>query len=421
MVQDEAWNVGSGTGDLLKRNIEGGQIPFPLVVEQPQFHGKSQNQARSTREQRIPSSGYQRGRQRGKSLSEKTQEAVIHIAPPVSVTTVVLCMLWYAASAVSNNIAKSILTVFNYPVTLTMVQFVYAVVFSWITAAGAKHFPLLRNSMPRGTLSASGLAPLGTYVLRCTAPMACFQICGHLLSYSAMSSIPVSLVHAIKSLSPLFTVAVFTFLFGVHYNIATYASMLPLTLGVIMTCAAEFRVRPLAILNALVATLIFVTQNIYSKQLLTHGTLEHGGLSGLDRSHIILDKMSILCYCAGLAFVGTLPIWLYVDGARLFSQGGDRSDYSVLRLLLLFTVNGLSHFFQNLLSFMVLSATTPVAYSIASLLKRIVVISVAILWFRQQVSSQQGWGIFITFSGLYIYDRFGGSSKSSRKNAVLPV
>src|SRR6185369_1688886 len=34
-----------------------------------------------------------------------------------------LCVLWYASSAVTNNIGKSLLNVFPYPVTLTWIQF----------------------------------------------------------------------------------------------------------------------------------------------------------------------------------------------------------------------------------------------------------------------------------------------------------
>jgi solute carrier family 35 protein E1 len=69
---------------------------------------------------------------------------------------------------------------------------------------------------------------------------------------------------------------------------------------------------------------------------------------------------------------------------------------------------------------------SPVTYSVASLIKRIVVISVAIVWFGQQVTRIQGWGVLLTFAGLYLYDRCGGDKVKgynqgpSGKTGILP-
>jgi len=67
-------------------------------------------------------------------------------------------------------------------------------------------------------------------------------------------------------------------------------------------------------------------------------------------------------------------------------------------------MNGTVHFLQNLLAFAILSLTSPVTYSIASLVKRIAVICMAIIWFRQPVYLVQGLGICLTFTGLYMYN-----------------
>jgi multidrug transporter EmrE-like cation transporter len=63
--------------------------------------------------------------------------------------------------------------------------------------------------------------------------------------------------------------------------------------------------------------------------------------------------------------------------------------YPTTSVLALFILNGLSHFCQNVFAFSILSLVTPVSYSIASLVKRIVVIVASILWFAQPVSSVQ--------------------------------
>ncbi|KAJ3393956.1 suppressor of loss of ypt1 [Lobulomyces angularis] len=56
-------------------------------------------------------------------------------------------------------------------------------------------------------------------------------------------------------------------------------------------------------------------------------------------------------------------------------------------------------------AFTILSLVSPVTYSIASLVKRIFVITASIIWFGDSVSKLQGFGIFLTFLGLWMYDQ----------------
>ena len=91
-------------------------------------------------------------------------------------------------------------------------------------------------------------------------------------------------------------------------------------------------------------------------------------------------------------------------------------------------------FAQNILAFNVLSLVSPVTYSIASLLKRVFVIVLAILWFHQTVSALQWFGIALTFYGLWMYndsktkdDVLKAENKVQRKqqdreeSAILPL
>lgn len=389
-------------------------VQFPQVLSSP---ANSRWTARRASNNFRPAHG--RRRSRAKSISEHTQDAVKVVAPPISVKLVLLCIAWYISSAVSSNLSKAILQIFAYPVSLTMIQFVYAALFSGGALWLAYRVPSFASNFPKNTLATTGVPDLrprhlDPVVLRSTAPMAGFQIVGHILSHSATSRIPVSLVHAIKSLSPLLTVCVYTFVFHHRYNASTYLSLIPLTSGVIMSCAAEFRVRPLAIFYAFMSCVVFVTQNIWSKVLLTTGT--HSEAETTTRK---IDKITIIFWCAVVGFCGTMPIWLVSDGPRVLTEGIElRNGGTTAQFFFLATLNGFSHVCQNLLSFMILGSISTVAYSIASLLKRVFVMTAAIVWFGQSVKGSQGWGIIITFVGLYIYDRFG--SKTEEKK-VLPT
>ena len=260
-----------------------------------------------------------------------------------------------------------------------------------------------------------------------TIPLAGFQIGGHLLSATATGKIPVSLVHTIKGLSPLFTVFAYRVIFDIRYPIETYLSLVPLTLGVMLACAAEWKGNIFGIIYAFLAAIIFVTQNIFSKRLFNEAAAAEASGSAQSRK---LDKLNLLCYSSGLAFFLTFPIWFWSEGIGLlgdFFQDGSLdlenrpSAFDHGRLALEFLFNGTFHFGQNIIAFVLLSMVSPVTYSVASLIKRVFVVVVAIVWFQNPTTKIQGLGIALTFFGLYLYDRTSGRSKADRRAKLMDI
>jgi len=218
----------------------------------------------------------------------------------------------------------------------------------------------------------------------------------------------------------------------VRYSTATYVALLPLTVGVMLACSFDLRANAVGFLCALGSTFIFVAQNIFSKKLLpkentgaisaeekagpsssSSGSGSSGGGTGAAGS-AKLDKLNLLLYSSGMAFFLMIPIWLYSDASALFfapakavpSHASAIVDDSPTRTLVFyFFANGTVHFAQNLLAFSLLARTSPVTYSIASLVKRIAVICIAIVWSGQHVSLVQAVGMTSTFGGLWMYNR----------------
>lgn len=326
---------------------------------------------------------------------------------------VLLCSLWYMSSALSSNTGKAIMTRFKYPVTLTFVQFGFVSGYCLVFAS-----PVLRFTHIRQPTEA---------IIRSTLPMALFQVFGHIFSSMAISRIPVSTVHTIKALSPLFTVGAYAMLFGVSYSAKTYLSLLPLTFGVMLACSFDVSAsNMLGLLCAFGSALIFVSSNIFFKKIMPTST------TGNAQGHHKLDKLNLLFYSSGLAFLVMIPMWLYYDFGPLWvrwtqgdvaAQTGTAHAHSVLYY---FFLNGTVHWAQNIIAFAILSSTSPVTYSIASLIKRIVVIVMAIIWFRQSVHPVQGFGIALTFFGLWMYnnaksDVEKGESKARRVEAAFDL
>lgn len=325
----------------------------------------------------------------------------------------------------TNTSTKSILNAFEKPATLTIVQFAFVSIFCFLLSWLARIFPSLKRSMP---VLKHGIRYPNAEIIRTTLPLAGFQIAGHLLSSTATTKIPVSLVHTIKGLSPLFTVFAYRIFLDIRYPTTTYLSLIPLTLGVTLACSGSHSFNGgqlLGILYALVATGIFVTQNIVSKKLFNEASRAEA--EGLGAQAHKFDKLNLLCYSSGMAFVITGPIWLWSEGIGLLgdflydgsldlSEGPDSFDHG--RLFLEFVFNGFFHFAQNMLAFVLLSRVSPVTYSVASLIKRVFVISVAIVWFRSPTNWVQAAGIALTFLGLYFYDRTN-QNKADRRARTM--
>lgn len=74
------------------------------------------------------------------------------------------------------------------------------------------------------------------------------------------------------------------------------------------------------------------------------------------------------------------------------------SALTEFELVMEFCFNGTVHFGQNILAFILLGMISPVTYSIASLIKRVFVICMAIVWFGQKTTSVQAAGIALTYA-----------------------
>ncbi|KAK4082037.1 Tpt phosphate/phosphoenolpyruvate translocator family protein [Purpureocillium lilacinum] len=388
-------------------------------------HAWPSSSGRGHGRQKSLSDAFRTIRARNGSMSQNAHEIADALRAPVSPKLVILCLSWYASSALTNTSSKSILIAFDKPATLTIVQFAFVSSSCMFLAWLATIFPDLRNKI--AVLRHPIRKPSKDVILN-TLPLAAFQIGGHLLSSTATAKIPVSLVHTIKGLSPLFTVLAYRIFYDIRYPQATYLSLIPLTVGVMLACSGKhsYEGQLTGVLQALLATLIFVTQNIVSKKIFNEAAKAEAEAPGVRSKK--LDKLNLLCYSSGMAFLVTLPIWFWSEGIGLLgdflSDGAvDLSNNPLAmdhgRLTLEFIFNGVFHFSQNMLAFILLSMVSPVTYSVASLIKRVFVIVMAILWFRSPTTPVQAVGIALTFLGLYLYDRTSESNKADRKARLM--
>lgn len=441
--------------------------------------------------------------------------------PMVNLKLISLCFIWYLTSVVSSSTTKEILKDFKYPVTLTEIQFVMSGIFCMVLLISVKYAKHMLNvncfkNFPDGTfpplltdthysVRKNFLYP-SSLILKTTVPMGMFQFIGQIASHNSTSIIPVSLVHTIKALSPLTTVLIYRVVFKKKFSLKTYLTLIPLVTGVMLCCTRNDNLNISDSLFfkgsafAFISMLIFVSQNIFAKKILTWDdgsstkeTLKpdphqstnsddeddedverrakdflnrfnwritraesatstpilpismsppktpksifnmFGGssappsptslpeLSGFNvkgnynlsnSSSQKLDKISVLFYCSVVGFVLTLPFYLLSEYRNMNNKLQlSLSDLNP-ELTYLILMYGLSHFVQSLMAFQILGMVSPVNYSIANILKRIIIISCSILIEGITLSMQQWVGLTLTFVGLYCYDKWGVQRKN---------
>lgn len=197
-----------------------------------------------------------------------------------------------------------------------------------------------------------------------------------------------------------------------------------------LACSFDLQSNAVGLICALGSTIVFVSQNIFLKKLLPKESKEPGILTSNSNNSnnsgsLKLDKLNLLFYSSGTAFVLTIPIWLYSDFSSILASPlssipiSTTSSTTPPSLFVYFFLNGTTNFAQNLIAFSILSRTSPVTYSIASLVKRIAVICMAIIWSKQTVSLIQGLGMGMTFIGLWMYNRAKVDVEKGERKRVL--
>lgn len=146
------------------------------------------------------------------------------------------------------------------------------------------------------------------------------------------------------------------------------------------------------------------------------------------------DKFTVIFYISVIGFCFSLSGFLLNEALPLLHSIGDPSHFrgalngsgDLVLVFVLIILDSLSHFCQSALSFILLGSMHALSYSIASMMKRIVIIFLGLVfavessglhstdkWFGK-ISSEQLLGLCLITLGLYCYDRWG--SRSVREN-----
>lgn len=140
--------------------------------------------------------------------------------------------------------------------------------------------------------------------------------------------------------------------------------------------------------------------------------VEKSQLSSFPKIRNKYDKLTLLLYCSAVGLLLSLPWFLFIEAPHFFHLDAS-TDVTEAQLIHipwnLLIINGFSHFMQSLIAFHLLGAVPTVTYSIASMMKKITIIVVSMIFTGHKITSVQLVGLSLTGTGLYSYDRWGGN------------
>lgn len=201
---------------------------------------------------------------------------------------------------------------------------------------------------------------------------------------------------------PLFTVVLSQMILRENHTKWVYLSLLPIVIGVVIASLTELSFDTVGMVSALISTLGFSLQNIFSKKVLKDTGIHH---------------LRLLQLMGKLALVMFLPVWIFYDfqivrtPSLLFN-----GSYETIVLLL---TDGLLNWLQNIIAFSVLSLVTPLTYAVSSAFKRIFVIGVSLFILGNPVTGLNVLGMMITILGVLAYNR--AKQVSRNKYQLLPT
>ncbi|XP_023709884.1 solute carrier family 35 member E1 homolog [Cryptotermes secundus] len=307
-------------------------------------------------------------------------------------TVLFFCILWYVVSSSNNVIGKMLLNDFPYPMTVTMVQLTSITLYSgpFFNMWGVRKFVDISWG----------------YYTKVIVPLALGKFLASVSSHVSIWKVPVSYAHTVKATMPLFTVILSRIILGEKQTLTVYLSLIPIITGVAIATVTEISFDMIGLISALIATMGFSLQNIFSKKVL-HDT----GIHHLRLLHIL----------GRLALIMFLPVWLVVDLQNVMQHPTlvSGEDYRVLALLFL---DGVLNWLQNIVAFSVLSLVTPLTYAVASASKRIFVIAVSLFMLGNPVTGTNIFGMALAIFGVLFYNKAKYDARQSLKQqTVLPL
>eukprot|EP00927_Polykrikos_kofoidii_P051951 TRINITY_DN45725_c0_g1_i1.p1 TRINITY_DN45725_c0_g1~~TRINITY_DN45725_c0_g1_i1.p1 ORF type:complete len:360 (-),score=47.51 TRINITY_DN45725_c0_g1_i1:98-1111(-) len=311
-------------------------------------------------------------------------------SPPAATSgdffTFILFFFWCVTSMLAITTSKVTMQALKVPLVLCSAQFLVATIVS--------NCVLTVTGMPKGMSRTEGTVLAGTSLT---------YTLGFFLTNLAFSLANASFVETVKSGEPVSTVILAFILLGEVEEIGTYASLLPVVVGVAMASAGEAGGTFAAFATTVGSNFAFSARAVYAKQL----KRDHSKCPAATSDVCLFFHIS----CTGLMVL--LPLAVIQEGSALQTALAS-SSFDAARFFSVMALNGLMYTAYNQLSFMVLSRVTTATHAVLNVCRRVCVIGVTTLFFGTPLSVVNIAGILIAVAGMLWFTRSKANTKKQK-------
>jgi len=292
-------------------------------------------------------------------------------------------LVWYAINVIYNLTNKKALKVFDFPLTVTVVQL----------GSGILYFVPLWLTGLRKTPSPNIVA---------VAPVACIHSIGSIVTVMSLGAGSLAFVNVVKSLEPLFNVIFGIIFMNSHMPFVVYLTLIPLVGGVALASASELNFTWECFAFAMGSNIAFSMRGILSKKL-GQKPAEYRG-----ENMIATNQFAVVTI---IAFLTALPAAVAVEGPRVVAAFhkacADAPATDVLGIQLSFPMlllaSGLSFYLYNEVAMITLDAVHPVTHAVGNTIKRVILMLVSVFAFGSELTTNGMIGSAIAIVGVFSY------------------
>eukprot|EP01095_Lingulamoeba_sp_RSL-Kostka_P017751 TRINITY_DN9430_c0_g2_i1.p1 TRINITY_DN9430_c0_g2~~TRINITY_DN9430_c0_g2_i1.p1 ORF type:complete len:394 (+),score=58.23 TRINITY_DN9430_c0_g2_i1:118-1299(+) len=377
-----------------------------------------------------------------------------------NVKLLVYVLMWYGFGAAANIYCKKYLLLSHDAITLTFSQYLMG------TCLTSFYYIIFGNSNKHSNINKK--PELKNSMKTIIIIVSIVNGFGHLMTNFSMESAEVSFTHTIKAAEPLFSYILVVYIFKIKKpTFLMFLSLLPIVFGIVLATTTELHYSHFGLITAMLSNLAFSVRNIFSKKLTTNNNLQSTILTqnkDLKRSsssttasfnEFFLNFDSYKLFIC-LSIVGVLMIFpLYIlqnalfvlgrfhlfdhddtvneihhlDNLNQFVDGDTPQAIDISNGFFLLTETNLllikascCHFIYNLVSFLILSNVSPVSHAVTNGMRRIFIIFIAVIVFKNPISYINLFGTVVACIGVLCYSisvRLNNRGESSERNNYL--
>jgi solute carrier family 35, member E2 len=226
-----------------------------------------------------------------------------------------------------------------------------------------------------------------------------------ILGLVSLSHVAVSFTETIKASAPLFTVVFARIMLEEKTSLEVVISLVPVMAGLVLCSSTELSFDTIGFLAAITNNCIDCVQNVFSKKLLQNA---------------LMTPTHLQFYTSVAAATLQLPILLYQFASAPKPDPSKATEAHSEWLYIAIFIDATFYHFQSVTAYYTMSLISPVTQSVANTVKRSILIFLSILYFHNNVTRYNIFGMVAVMLGIAAYN-YARTNYPAEPKPTLPT